>query len=222
MEWDTVVLLDDFAPAFTSAGNDEEHSAEANLLYVAVTRTQRQLVLNPASFFTLLHVDEKRERFVSTGDHLAANPAAVCFSCKKPLAERASSETSVASLRVPSTRLNCGTTFLGGVLCPVCSAVPFYVFPVLPRCIYTGRSDSNVPKWREDYAHRAFAAFVGPCGEERALAAVIYAYESELAKYGLKQHFNRFQVSQEVIDLSDEEEDVEDVVEIVEMFQIDA
>lgn len=138
MEWDTVVLLDDFEPNLTRSRepNDDE-IAEQNLLYVAVTRAKRVLVINPACHYTLLAVGEKYERVVSSREYLLKNPEAKCVSCQSVLPGPCRTRT--AALR--TLELNVMTIMTGntapvrdGILCTLCAGKPCFSFPRYVNC----------------------------------------------------------------------------------------
>lgn len=132
MEWDTVALLDDFIPTLLSAKATEEQQEERNLLYVAVTRAKRNLVINPACYYTLLAVGDRRESIVDTNSYIDTHgPALNCARCHKLLPGRCRARS--ASLRTTALVLmtvKSQPTFAthAGMLCTACAGLHCYMY----------------------------------------------------------------------------------------------
>lgn len=62
LEWDSVVLDDDFPDVFDEEMSAEEKYDELNLLYVAVTRAKQNLVINPVVLLIVQHCYRQQKR----------------------------------------------------------------------------------------------------------------------------------------------------------------
>lgn len=132
MEWDTVALLDDFVPTLFSAGVTEEQQEERNLLYVAVTRAKRSLVINPACYYTLLAVGDRQESIVDTNTYIDIHgPSPTCARCHQILPGRCKARSaSFCSTRLVLMTIRSQPLFAAtaGILCAACAGLHCYMF----------------------------------------------------------------------------------------------
>ena len=170
MTWETVVLLDDFPQTdiphtplthlrSTSATNKNK---TYNVLYTAVTRATKKLVLNSALFLVHLAVQEKMERFVSANDYVARCPDARCSKCNVLLPRNPPGNTLL--LETIPVRV-CNDLVSGGALCLRCASQSFCMRPSHLSPV-KGRTPE---KPKTDFAHQTYAGWVGPLSEEEQI-----------------------------------------------------
>lgn len=132
MEWDTVVLLDDFIPTLVSGPISGEAQEERNLLYVAVTRAKRKLIINPACYYTLLAVGDRREKIVDSNTYLDTHgPIAICYRCQEVLPGQCRTKTAslvTTPLKIMTLNNEPAEANQKGILCTLCAGLHFYTF----------------------------------------------------------------------------------------------
>ena len=174
MEWDTVALLDDFVPSHSvnQAGDREQEEEERNLLYVAVTRAKRKLIINPACYYTLLRVGERFEKIVDTAAYTSQGISTTCCHCKELLPGKCEART--ASLFTRPIKLMCVNfkelAVESGLLCAFCSGLPLYALPRF-NC-YENRTILDPVQL--DMGHHTFRFLVGPAENDRKQAQELY------------------------------------------------
>lgn len=132
MEWNTVVLLDDFIPTLISGMISGEEQEERNLLYVAVTRAKRKLIINPACYYTLLAVGDRREKIVDSATYLdTRGPIAICFRCQEILPGQCRTKTAslvTTPLKIMTLNNEPSVANREGILCSLCAGLNCYTY----------------------------------------------------------------------------------------------
>lgn len=132
MEWDTVVLMDDFIPTLVSGMISGEAQEERNLLYVAVTRAKRKLIINPACYYTLLAVGDRREKIVDSSTYLDAHgPISICFRCQEILPGQCRTKTAslvTTPLKIMTLNNEPSEAKREGILCTLCAGLHYYTY----------------------------------------------------------------------------------------------
>lgn len=182
LEWDTVALLDDFVPKLVSHVNiaDDGHG-EPNLLYVAVTRARRRLILNPACYYVLLFAGDRQEQIVPTDNQKLIS--STCSSCRQEFPGRfggRSASLATLSLQV-MTDTGIARVFPPGVLCSTCAGLPWYNYQEFTS--YVGRL--QIERLKEDANHRALQFLAGPTEAEHQEANAFYAQRYEEMRINL-------------------------------------
>ncbi|XP_067118337.1 F-box DNA helicase 1-like [Centruroides vittatus] len=158
LEFDTVRILDDFV---TELDNFRGHQlptitvdeAEYNLLYVAVTRAKRCLLISTTLYYILLEAQEKFEYFASRRTFDSNNPLK-CFFCGLLF----SNEENPLVLMREEIKLSNSGIVAGGPICSNCATNPTFL-PVVPRISLTFNVQIRRPI--EDYSHQSIRRFVG-------------------------------------------------------------
>lgn len=176
LKWDIVNLLDDFLPkvGFDYGPSKSRDDEQASLLYLAVTRARKSLGINPACYYTLLGVGDRRERFVDTQVYLEdVGVDTQCVYCDKDLPGNCSPRT--ASLITHPLRVLAAQDILtegvSGILCSFCAGNPHYMSKMF-NCYQ--HEWENVFQFRFDNGHLAFRFLVGPKPEELERVSTTY------------------------------------------------
>ena len=185
MEWESVAILDDFTPSLISGLKDitDEQREERNLLYVAVTRAKRNLVINPACYYTLLAVGERHERVVDTASYLDKHgPIVNCVRCAAVLpGQCAARSTSLCTIPLHVMTMKPGTSpaVQPGILCTLCAGLHYYTY-IRFSCYEHEFPPIDV---KPDRGHVAFRFLVGPSNDEMVqIAESYYAQQINLMR----------------------------------------
>ncbi|XP_023238227.1 uncharacterized protein LOC111637055 [Centruroides sculpturatus] len=127
--------------------------AEYNLLYVAVTRAKRCLLISTTLYYILLEAQEKFEYFASRRTFDSNNPLK-CFFCGLLF----SNEENPLVLMREEIKLSNSGIVAGGPICSNCATNPTFL-PVVPRISLTFNVQFRRPI--EDYSHQSIRRFVG-------------------------------------------------------------
>ncbi|GFT31484.1 f-box DNA helicase 1 [Nephila pilipes] len=155
LEFDTVCLTDDYpiTPSIDFQQRRVIDSEEANIMYVAMTRAKKSLVLSEKLLRLLLAAQEKFEYPVSPSSLLLNGETKLeCVSCSITF----SPHTVLILARRTYYCSSTGYTFEGGAMCVKCATDPT-VRPRVdaePVIMYL----DPIP----DYTHRSLSALVGP------------------------------------------------------------
>lgn len=161
LEFDSVRILDDFLNEFEFLQENQletaaDFEAEYNLLYVAITRAKKCLLLSISLYHILLHAQEKFEYFASRRD-FKYNEKPKCFFCGLFFTTK---ENPLVLMRDELTLSNSGVV-VGGPICSRCATNPTFI-PVLP---YFGPLNldfqARTRRPIRDYSHQSIKTFVG-------------------------------------------------------------
>lgn len=172
MEWETVCLLDDFSPELTKHQSDQE---ETNILYVAVTRAKKNLVINPACFYTLLSVGMKFEKVILTPKEISCS----CGNALSGLCAARATSISRSNIALMTLDKDYPKAVQAATLCSTCAGL-FWYSP--PRFQPYGQSlPCQLQNVETDRLRLTMRFALGPKSEEER-QTVQPLYDSELAR----------------------------------------
>ena len=175
MEWETVCLLDDFAPELIRNQSEQE---EANVLYVAATRAKRSLVINPACFYTLLSAGERFEKAIRTRDQISNCP---CGQVLPGLCAARTISISRPTFSLMAVNKDYPSAVKEGTLCSTCAGFNYFSPPRF-HPYSGGRSlPCGLERVEKDAWRTPLRFIVGPKSEEDEQKVKAF-YNAELAR----------------------------------------
>ena len=175
MEWETVCLLDDFAPELTKNQSEQE---EANVLYVASTRAKRSLVINPACFYTLTSVGERFEKAIRTRDQISNCP---CGQVLPGLCAARTVSISRPTFSLMAVNKDFIPAIQEGTLCSTCAGFIYYSPPRFHPYCGSRSLPCHLKRIEKDGWRAALRFIFGPKSEEDEQKVKAF-YNAELAR----------------------------------------